>query len=163
MRIHTSLTAKDIHTILKAQKNAGRIGDTVDFAVFESHNSRTHDRAFEVQLASSTCESFIPAGLKEFATTQGAPKVALSRASRRRARNNNVSAHATHNYAPSWHEWGHFIAGIFDADSSAKVGSYNDIDSFIYQTGTQFRSPREIDYAIEWNLRAYDFIDDLAV
>lgn len=163
MRIHTSLTAKDVRHILKTQKKAGRIGDTVDFAVFETHNSRSNDRAFEVQLASSTCESFIPAGLKEFASVVGAPKVALSRASRRRARNNNVNAHATHNYAPTWHEWGHFIAGIFDADPSAKVGSYNDIDSFIYQTGTQFRSPREIDHAIEWNLRAYDFIDDLAV
>lgn len=154
MRIHSNiLTTETITQALKSAQDNGRAGKTIFFDVLTSHKSRSRSDAFEVQLASSTCESFKAAGIENAGYSDAAQK----RASRRHARQ---WSNDRGNYAPTWHEWGHFIAELFWIDPNAIVGGYGGQDSFEYQTDTVTRPYRQIEHAFDYNGRAYDFMED---
>lgn len=155
MRVHSDiLTEESIRQALKNAQSNGRTGETVSFDVLTTHGSRKRKGAFEVQIASSTCASFKAAGIDEAGYSTGAVK----RASRRHTRQ---WSSGSGNYAPTWHEWGHFISELFWLDPNAIVGAYDGQDSFEYQTDTGSRPYRHIDHAFDYNGRAYDFMEDV--
>lgn len=155
MRIHSDiLTEKDIREALTKAQSDGRTGNTVDIAVLSVHGSRKRSKAFEVQLGSSTCESFVSAN------TEGLYDVsALKRSSRRHVRQNPAQDDPLR-YAPTWHEWGHFLAQLFHVDPLMSTSVYADLDSFEYQTGWD-RDYHAINHAESWSGRAYDFMSDV--
>lgn len=154
MRVHSNiLTESQIRDALKAAQSNGRTGETIFFDILTTHNSRSRKAAFEVQIASTTCESFKAAGIDE----AGYSPAAVKRASRRHTRQ---WSSGPDNYAPTWHEWGHFISELFWIDPSAIVGGYDGQDSFEIQTDTVSRSRYAIDHAMDWNGRAYEFMED---
>lgn len=155
MRVHSNiLTESTIREALKNAQSNGRTGETVFFDVLTSHGSRKRKGAFEVQIASSTCTSFKAAGIDE----AGYSDKAVKRASRRHTRQ---WSSGSGNYAPTWHEWGHFISELFWLDPNAIVGVYDGQDSFEHQTGTETRTYHQIDHAFDWDGRAYDFMEDV--
>lgn len=157
MRIHSNnLTVEKIETALKNAQSNGRVGMTVGFAVLTEHGSRSRSQAFEVQLGSSTCESFRAAGIDG----AGYSDKAVKRASRRHSRQWSAGDKDVLKYAPTWHEWGHFIAELFVEDPHALVGGYKGQDSFEYQTDMDSRNYRIIERAFDWDGRAYDFMTD---
>ena len=120
MRVHSNiLTETQIREALAHAQSNGRTGETVFFDVLTSHGSRKRKAAFEVQIASTTCASFKAAGIED----AGYSPAAVKRASRRHVRRSGGDA-----YAPTWHEWGHFIAEMFIIDSCAIVGNYEGQD-----------------------------------
>lgn len=156
MRVHSDiLTVETIQQALKNAQSNGRTGETVFFDVLTKHGSRKRKGAFEVQIASSTCASFKSVDLDE----AGYSAAAIKRASRRHTRQWSAGPD---NYAPTWHEWGHFIAELFWIDPNAIVGGYNGQDSFEYQTDSQSRPYHVIEHANNWNGRAYEFMFDAA-
>ena len=53
MRLHSdTLTYQDVRDALNSEKDSGRIARTVRFRVLDEKGSRSHARAFEVQLES---------------------------------------------------------------------------------------------------------------
>lgn len=152
MRIHSDiLTESTIREALKSAQANGRTGESVFFDVLTNHGSRSRKAAFEVQLASTTCESFKATGLDD----QGFSPAAVKRASRRHVRRSGGDS-----YSPSWHEYGHFIAELFILDPYAIVGQYDGQDSFEYQTDLSNRSWPAYEHAMDWNGRTYDFMED---
>lgn len=159
MRIHSDhLTVEKIEAALKNAQSNGRVGKTVGFAVLTTHRSTKRATGFEVQLGSSTSESFRAAGIDG----AGYPAKAAKRASMRRSRQWSAGDKDVLKYAPTWHEWGHFISELFWIDPNAIVGPYEGQDSFEYQTGTEDRSRHVVEYWTEWNGRAYNFMNDAA-
>jgi hypothetical protein len=130
MRIHTSLGGYQLSQALQRAKDKGRIGSRVVFAVDSAHGSRTHPRAFEIQLGA--WDNALPAGTVD------------QRGKRMRfRRTRNINRDAANRYAATWHEWGWLIAEIFDADPSARFGGekgwgYSSRADFDEKTGWQF-------------------------
>lgn len=108
MRIHTSLTEGDVRMCLPSG---------VSFEVLTEHGSKTHERAFEVQLSG-------PYGRGRYTNTgtRGAGYVK----------------------AATWDEWGILLGRLFRLDENARVGSlgkntiYADARDFRYRTGQRF-------------------------
>lgn len=155
MRIHSDiLTENDIREALVKAQSDGRTGTTVGIAVLSAHGSRKRNKAFEVQLGSSSCKSFVSA------YTEGLyDDSALKRSSRRHVRQNPAQGDPLR-YAPTWHEWGHFLAQLFHVDPNMTTSVYADLESFEYQTGWD-RDYRTINHAESWSGRAYDFMSDV--
>lgn len=155
MRVHSNiLTDEKIREALAHAQSNGRTGQTVFLDVLTEHGSRSRKAAFEVQIASTTCESFKAAGIDD----EGYSPAAVKRASRRHVRR----AGGPH-YSPSWHEHGHFIAELFWIDPNAIVGMYDGQDSFEYQTDMNNRSSYAHDHAMDYNGRTYEFTYDAAI
>lgn len=154
MRVHSDiLTADSIRKALANAQSNGRTGKTVFLDVLTTHGSRKRKAAFEVQIASTTCESFKAAGIDD----AGYSEAAVKRAKRRHTRQWSAGGGS---YAPTWHEWGHFISELFWIDPNAIVGVYDGQDSFEFQTDTGSRDYRAIDHAFDYNGRAYNFMED---
>lgn len=155
MRIHSDiLTTETIRTALANCHNDGRVGKAVGLDVLTSHRSTKRANAFEVQLGSTESASFRAAGIDEMPYSDAARKRASRRHVRQWADRDN-----TFPYAPTWHEWGHFIAELFAVDGCAIVGGYDGVQAFSYQTGDDERPAREVEWAMEYNGRAFDFMD----
>lgn len=155
MRIHSDIiTTETIRAALANCQKDGRVGKVVGLATLTQHRSTKRANAFEVQLGSAYSDSFRAAGIDYMEYSDAAKK----RASRRHVRQ-WADRDSAFPYAPTWHEWGHFIAELFALDSGAIIGGYDGMDSFDYQTGTTERSAREIDWALDYNGRAFDFME----
>jgi hypothetical protein len=130
MRLHTSLTADDIYAALKSAKDKGLITQDVQFDPIVAHDSYTHERAYEIQLGAET-----GGGLPEDYTNRYG-----KRQKSRRVRNGSYSPH--YRFAATWHEWGWFMAEVFDADPAARWGDkswgYNGRNDFDNKTQWQF-------------------------
>ena len=130
MRFHTHLSEHHLHTALQRAKDKGRVAEDVEFMVLEEKTSRTHPRAFEVQLGVRKNHPYRP--LPENHVNQ------YGRRQKTRRTANGVGGW----YAATWHEWGWFIAELFELDPQSRWGSnrsgYFSQDDFDAKTKWQF-------------------------
>ena len=118
MRLHTTLTSAQVHDALDRAQQAGHITRDVHFAVWGSYSSRTHPRAFEVQLGT----------FDKFSLPPGTVDQHGKRMRVRRFKNSGSHGatsewnHGEDVWAATWHEWGWFIAEVFAADPLARFG-----------------------------------------
>jgi hypothetical protein len=142
MRLHTRLTINQLYDALLAAQDAGHVTKDVDFKPSpEMHGSRTHNRAFDVQLGTYSKDS-LPAGTKD----QHGKNMKV-----RRYRNAGDSGatsgwHEPSVWAATWHEWGWFMLEVFKLDPEARFGSAKDwhyagLDDFHRKTEGAFREP----------------------
>jgi hypothetical protein len=110
MRIHTDkLTADDMFDALNLAKQHGLIMHGVAFDPIVAMNSKTHNRAYEIQLG-----AFEQVGLPaNYVNRYG------KRQKCRRVRN---AANPTLRFSATWHEWGWFIAILYRKDPDARWG-----------------------------------------
>jgi len=147
MRLHTKLTYTDLLQALQRAKDAGRVTPDVTFqgCGLSLHGSRTHPRAFEVQLG--THDKFsLPAGY----TDQNGHRMRV-----RRYKNSGdggaSSEWATGGcpvWAATWHEWGWFMTEVWAADPTARWGGekgwgYKDRADFDVKTKGAFLNKDE--------------------
>ena len=104
MRIHTNLTRDQVTAVLPTG---------VTLHVFNEHGSRSHPRAFEVQLTSDNG---------------------------RTSRWTNSGTHgAGYVKAASWDEWGIFLGALFRLDQEARIPQiYEDASDFEYRTNYRY-------------------------
>jgi hypothetical protein len=118
MRLHTSMTGTAVETALQRAKDKGKISPDVTFAVFGSgYGSRSHSRAFEIQLGTLDKTSG-PKNSRHF--------------------KNTGQEEASRIYAATYDEWGWFIAEIFNIDPAAKFGLYDGQINFEVQTNDAY-------------------------
>jgi len=132
VRLHTKLYWDDINQALKTAQRKGRVGKSVVLAVSEQHESRSHARAFEIQLGSAFGDgSSLPPGA---ANRYGKPQ------KMRRAR--NFPGGDVYRFAATWHEWGWFMREVFELDRAARWGGagwgYKNLADFNDKTGNVF-------------------------
>ena len=102
MRIHTDkLTEQDMRDALNSEKEIGRIAPTVTFKVLDPKGSRSHARAFEVQL-----ESW------DYEVGDG-----------RRRGNDGAYGAMQEAWAATYDEWGWFLAALYRVDQDMICGS----------------------------------------
>lgn len=112
MRLHTKLDREQILTALVKAKAAGHVADDVRFERLEEQpSSRTHDHQFEIQLGVPKALPYVP--LPADYTNQYGKR-------QKTRRTTNGSAN---NYAATWHEWGWFMAELFEEDPESRWGS----------------------------------------
>ena len=118
MRLHTNLDRIDLSYVMKQVKDQGLVTGDVMLMSDEPHKSRTHPRAFELQLGTWDKNS-LPAGYRD----QYGHKMNV-----RRYKNSGDSG-ATNEWnrgeavwAATWHEWGWFMAAVFAMDPEARFG-----------------------------------------
>lgn len=169
MRIHTDhLTTDRMRALLEECQEDGFISPSVDFAVLSAHGSRSRQRGIEVQLgAPQGTPSFISAGTIA-AVREALPGVTddmavkiTRRTGRRWPRSGFQSREGvTLPTGATWHEWGHFLQSVYEADPEA-LTSYGDHEAFLYQTGGENMPGWLIeDYrsgSMAWNGRAFDW------
>ena len=119
MQLHTSLTGTQVKAALTRAQRAGLITADVEFVAWSAHGSRTHPHAFEVQLGTENKHSLPPGTVDQHGKRMHV-----------RRYKNSGSRGATSSWfwgesvwAATWHEWGWFIAAVFDADPGARFGS----------------------------------------
>ena len=121
MRLHTDrLFMGDIYAALADERSAGRIAGSVTFKIITQHESKSHKRAFEVQLESSG---------------------KLPGDGRRAGNSGSYGAMGYESgYAATHDEWGWFLAALYRKDwgmvaGSAKNPVYEGQDHFNERTG----------------------------
>jgi hypothetical protein len=124
MRLHSDkITYNDIMSALMAEQDAGRIARTVRFKVLDDHGSKSHARAFEVQLEST---GRIPGD------------------GRRVGNSGSYGAMGWDSgYAATHSEWGWLMAALYRVDPAAIWGSakhpqYASSNDFHEKTGMTF-------------------------
>lgn len=139
MRLHTSLTWLEVHNALQRAKDAGKVTEDVQFLGYDRHNSRSHERAFEIQLGTYDKTS-LPPGTKD--------QYGKNMKTRRYKNSGDSGAESgwfePAVYAATWHEWGWFMREVFDADPGALFGSvkghgYNGTADFHEKTNGAFK------------------------
>jgi hypothetical protein len=102
MKLHSNnITEQDIRDALKTEKESGRIAPTVTFKVLDPKGSRSHVRAFEVQLHSW---DYVP------------------RDGRRRGNDGAYGAMQEY-WAATYDEWGFFLAALYRVDPNMVCGT----------------------------------------
>lgn len=158
MRIHSDIiNSTMILPALQAAQAKGHVSRTVEIDVNNRHGSRKRAFATELQIGSSTTESFISPTVRKYLEGYGLEDKTIKAASRRRPRQGKSHFAGDHlATAATWHEWGHFIAELFTVDPDAIVGRYNGVEDFIWET-----SQRPSEYLLEHNGRKYNFMADV--
>jgi hypothetical protein len=114
MKLHTNkLTLADIQDALRTEKESGRIAPTVKFKVLDPKGSRSHERAFEVQLES-------------WDQRQGD--------GRRRGNDGSYGA-MQEMWAACFDEWGFLLAALYRVDPDMVCGTvknpvYRDLEHY---------------------------------
>jgi hypothetical protein len=147
MRLHTKLTYEQVEAALRRAKNKGHVATDVQFQgtqpdgamsyrLIAEYGSRTHNGAFDVQLGVSKYDPYVPLPA-DYVNQYG---------KRQKTRRSTNGKHYT--WAATWHEWGWFMAEIFDADPRAMFGNrgkpgrpgwgYDGVDDFDQKTNWQF-------------------------
>lgn len=165
MRIHSDIISP-MHVINAVQtaKQRGHIGHEVNIDTISAHGSRKRAKAVEFTLGCSTSESFISESVAKYAEDYGSPRSIVNKIKRRYPRRGKSQfAGDTLATSPTWHEWGHVIAELFAIDPKAIVGTYDEADSFYYQTYEQPVNYGHFDPMTDegMNGRAYDFLADI--
>ena len=162
MRIHSDIIRpEDVRNALRTAKAADRVADYVHIDVLSAHGSRKRSGAVEVQLGSELSESFVSLEVHTYAHNCGTPRRVLNKIKRRHTRQNYQNSGLRH--SATWHEYGHFIAELFAIDPRAIIGTYDQADSFYYQTYDQPMNYGHWDPMTDehGNGRAYDFLADI--
>lgn len=134
MRIHTSLNTASLY-------RAADLANVTFGKSLAEHGSRTHVRAFEVQLSGNG----ITGGQWGNSGKDGAAPYK----------------------AATWDEWGIFLGAVFRWDESAKATYYDDAADFHYQTGDRFLTLKVADQHLrhKWGWRksitgeSFDYCD----
>jgi hypothetical protein len=122
MKLHTNvLTEQDIRDALESEKASGRIAPYVRFKVMDPKGSRSHMRAFEVQLESVDC---------------------IARDGRRRG-NDGAYGAMQEMWAATYDEWGFFLAALFRVDPDLICGTvknpvYDGVDDYNEKTAETY-------------------------
>lgn len=122
MKLHTnSLTEQDIRDALKTEKESGRIAPTVTFKILDPKGSRSHLRAFEVQL-----ESW------DYVQGDG-----------RRRGNDGAYGAMQEAWAATYDEWGWLLAALYRVDHNMVCGSvknpvYADVIDYNWKTAETY-------------------------
>lgn len=112
MRLRTDvLDWKEVHEALQRAKDSGKVAEHIHFEIFTDHGSRTHKRAFEIQLGTYNKVAGDKRGWKN-SGTHGAGAV----------------------YAATYDEWGWFIAELYAKDENMIFGHYKGYDHFLKYT-----------------------------
>lgn len=135
MRIHSDvLTSTDLHTALRTARAARAehpIGADVFVARCSRHGSRKRDHALEVRLLADGRQ--IPAAVAEDL------RVATGRNYRTRRLPNSGAYGADHGvYAPTWCEYGWWMAALYAIDPEAIIGQYAGRADFDAATNSYF-------------------------
>jgi len=125
MRIHSNhITANDVMVALVDEKRAGRIAPTVRFKELAEHGSKSHARAIEVQLESTS---------------------KVEGDGRRVGNSGSYGAMGWENgYAATYDEWGWLIAALYRLDYWAVWGSAKNP---VYADGDHFNERTAFTYA----------------
>jgi hypothetical protein len=116
MRLHTnSLEWSDLYKALNSAKGKGLVASHIEFVTSSSHGSRTHNRAFEIQLGTDTKIS----------------------GDKRRYKNSGQYG-ASNVYAATYDEWGWFIKELFTLDNELSFGHYKSFDDFNRMTENKY-------------------------
>lgn len=137
MRIHTNLNGEvpyQVEKALQSAKDNGKVGQSVGFAVFKPHGSRTHKKAYEVQLGTEVNDDLTPGTVDQFGKEM-------------RVRRNRNSSGGYGPFAATWHEWGWFLSELFDADPSLMTTYYRDRLDFDRKTEYAFKTTRHFTYS----------------
>lgn len=112
MRLHTNtLDMSDVHKALKTAKDNGTVAEHIHFEAFSQHGSRSHARAFEIQLGTY---SKLPGDKRRY--------------------KNSGQYGASNIYAATYDEWGYFIKELFELDPELVFGNYRGLEDFNRQT-----------------------------
>ena len=118
MRIHTGkITLAHIRTALADEQAFGRIAPHVSFKTLSEHGSRTHARAFEIQM-----------------------EAAYRDRGRRTGNSGSYGPMGDGTYAATFDEWGWLLAALYKLDPDMVVGAqgspvYDSADLFHDRTG----------------------------
>lgn len=120
MKLHTSLTSTQVYAALHRAQDSGLVTNDVRFFDFAEAGSRSHDRAFEIQLGTWEKDS-LPKGYRD----QNGHKLTVRRYKNSGSRGaaNEYGGSEGSVWAATWHEWGWFMVEIFNADPNAVFGS----------------------------------------
>jgi hypothetical protein len=135
MRMHTNtLTLEDFHRAMTAEKEAGRIAHHVSFKELSQRGSRSHERAFEVQLTAAYRDRGRRAGNSG---SYGAMQPEYD------------------GYAATFDEWGWLLAALYRIDPDLVVGSvkqpiYRNVDNFDERTAWTYNPERWLAYVLDW-------------
>ncbi len=143
MRLHTKLSYAYVYAALKRAKDAGRVTPDVQFLDLEPHKSRTHPFGWEIQLGTYDKYS-LPAGTVD--QRGKAMRVRRYKNSGTRGAAGSDGWVTPSAYAATWHEWGWFMAAVFEADPDARWGSlkgwgYRSLGDFTVKTKGAFDKP----------------------
>lgn len=117
MKLHTdSLTRQDIRNALQAAKNAGNVDSRVYFTTLDERGSRSHSRAYEVQLG--WMGDKVPGDGRRW--------------------KNSGSSGADSVYAAFYDEWGWFILELYRLDPELVFGHYKTFQDFVTMTKHAF-------------------------
>lgn len=112
MRLHTNkLTWQDISKALQTAKQSGNVASHIHFESQSEHGSRSHARAFEIQLGTY---SKLPGDKRRY--------------------KNSGQYGASNVYAATYDEWGYFIKELFVLDPELVFGHYKSQADFNNQT-----------------------------
>lgn len=146
MRFHTSLDREQIHAALQRAKQAGKLTEDVEFRELTEYKSRTHERQFEVQLGVSKSHTYVPL-----------PADYVNQYGKKQRTRRTANGDGYNWYAATWHEWGWFIAFLYEAGSHGdRWGS--DPDHARYPWG--YFSRDDFESKTDWQFDT-DLIDDL--
>lgn len=118
MRIHINTADSAIIDAMTAAVEAGQVSPFVQFDELIKRRSRSHRAAFEVRLVTHVKRE----GEKRYRPNSG-----------------SIGYDGTPVWAATWHEWGWFLAHLFNLDPSAKAGPYRGAGEFHAATDGQFR------------------------
>lgn len=118
MKLHTTLTARQVMEAMDAVKQRGLVTGDIQFIQFDPENSRTHPHGYKIQLGT-------------FDKTSGPTRS-------RHYKNSGQYGADTTVWAASYTEWGWFLAEIFDQDPDAKFGDYKDYTDFHAKTENRY-------------------------
>jgi hypothetical protein len=143
MRIHTdTLTRQDIIAALNHEITAGNVAPQVNFKILSQHGSRSHNRAFEVQL-------------------EAAGKIPGD--GRRGGNSGSYGAMQDGTFAATYDEWGFFLARLFDLDAALSAGrAYPNRDEFHAVTTDNYVDPAERSSSMLGDYFPYRFAADKA-
>jgi hypothetical protein len=134
MRLHTNLDYTGISHALQQAKRAGHVAWDVTFQDgLVPHGSRTHPRAYEVQLGTWEKDS-LPKGYRD----QNGQQLHVRRFKNTGDRGASSGYYGGAVWAATWDEWGWFIAFVFAADPDARFGHYASYADFTVKTGGKF-------------------------
>lgn len=130
MRLRTSLTRGEVFSALHNAYEASEVTPDVHFVKFTEHRSSTHPHAFELSMGTFVQRSGPTIRNYKNSGTRGAySEFAMGEAI----------------WAPTYQEWGWFMARIFAADPRARFGTgtggYNGVEDFNARTDNAFIIP----------------------
>lgn len=136
MRIHSDVIA-DLAAIrleLRVEQLAGRIASHVSFKTLAAHASRSHARAFEIQLEAEERDNGRRAGNSG---SYGAMRPEVD------------------GYAATYDEWGWLLAALYRLDPGMVVGTpknptYRDAEHFHEHTAWTYDPMRWLAYVLDW-------------